>query len=212
MMDSAQITGNFVTAVTMRREAQEMAAIFGGRMPMPPAYQAGGFTTKPTSEMINSFSTYLANLILFINNNYLPDVQLLQSSYPDYSSIGKGSGNLLSYGVFDLDDTADPARLLERGYAFDSMPTNIQTLSIDNIKEHVTYSWYDDATNNRNPAHGSTVAVDPATKTNAYSWLKAPRYHGKPMEVGPLARMWVNGDYRDGISVMGPSYGSRPRS
>ncbi|MEW6599889.1 MAG: nickel-dependent hydrogenase large subunit [Nitrospirota bacterium] len=197
-----QIAVNFVTAVAMRRESQEMASIFAGRMPSPPAFVAGGFTTKPTSSMISSFSSYLSNQISFINNCYLPDVQLLQSVYPDYGSIGKGPGNLLSYGVFDLDDTSDPDRLLDRGFVFDSMPLSVQSLSVDNIREYVTYSWYDDSTNNRNPADGSTVFVDPATKTDAYSWLKAPRYHGKPMECGPLARMWVNGDYRNGISVM----------
>ena len=51
-------------------------------------------------------------------------------------------------------------------------------------------------------SHGVTNPVDPATKTNAYSWLKAPRYGNLPYEAGPLARMWVNGDYRTGISVM----------
>jgi len=66
----------------------------------------------------------------------------------------------------------------------------------------VTYSWYADSTNNMNPANGSTVTVDPATKTTAYSWLKSPRYNNAPMECGPLARMWVNGDYRTGVSVM----------
>jgi hydrogenase large subunit len=32
--------------------------------------------------------------------------------------------------------------------------------------------------------------------------LKAPRYGGAAYETGPLARMWVNGDYRNGVSVM----------
>jgi len=39
-------------------------------------------------------------------------------------------------------------------------------------------------------------------KSGAYSWLKAPRYGGVAYEVGPLARMMVNGDYSNGISVM----------
>jgi hydrogenase large subunit len=39
-------------------------------------------------------------------------------------------------------------------------------------------------------------------KGAAYSWVKAPRYNNLPCEVGPLARMWMNGDYRNGISVM----------
>jgi Ni,Fe-hydrogenase I large subunit len=35
------------------------------------------------------------------------------------------------------------------------------------ITEQVTYSWYSDSTNNLNPASGSTVTADPATKTKA---------------------------------------------
>jgi len=197
-----QIVNNFTTAVTMRRKAHEMAAIFGGRMPAPPAFQAGGFTTKPTSSMISSFKSYLNELTQFINNDYLPDVELLQNVYSDYCQIGKGPGNLLAYGVFDLDDTSNPNRLLKRGLVYNSAPTSVQTVSTGNITEQVTNSWYADSTNNLNPAKGSTVTVDPATKTNAYSWLKSPRYSGAPMETGPLARMWVNGDYRSGISVM----------
>ncbi len=197
-----QIAANFTNAVTMRRKAHEMGAIFGARMPHPAAITAGGITTKPTSAMINSFRSYLNELIQFINNEYVPDVQLLKSVYTDYSQIGKGSGNLLAYGVFDLDDSANPSRLLKRGLVYNTAPTSVQSVSTANITEQVTYSWYSDATNNSNPASGSTVTVDPATKTKAYSWLKAPRYSGKPMECGPLARMWVNGDYRGGVSVM----------
>ena len=39
-------------------------------------------------------------------------------------------------------------------------------------------------------------------KERGYSWLKAPRYEGLPYETGALARMWVGGQYRRGISVM----------
>src|SRR5215472_7174968 len=84
----SQIVNNFTTAVTMRREAHEMAAIFAGRMPGLSAIQAGGFTTKPTSSMISNFNDYLNRLITFINNNYVPDVQLLSNTYTDYHSIG----------------------------------------------------------------------------------------------------------------------------
>jgi hydrogenase large subunit len=197
-----QIVNNFTTAVAMRRKAHEMAAVFGGRMPAPPAFQAGGFTTVPTTAMIGSFRTYLNELIQFISNRYIPDVQLLKSVYSDYCQIGKGPGNLMAYGVFDLDDTANPNRLLKRGLVYNSAPITVQAVSTGNIKESVSYSWYSDSSNNMNPSTGSTITVDPATKASAYSWLKAPRYGGRPMETGPLARMWVNGDYRAGVSVM----------
>ena len=32
--------------------------------------------------------------------------------------------------------------------------------------------------------------------------MKAPRYNGLPYEVGPLARMWLCGEYHNGISTM----------
>ncbi len=198
----SQIQDNFVNAVTMRRQAHEMCAIFAGRMPGLSAIQAGGVSTKPTSTMITNFRNYLNTLITFINNEYVPDAQLLASVYSDYKNIGKGPGNLMAYGAFEEDDTSNPNRLFKRGYVLNSAPTSVQSVSTGNIKEMVTYSWYNDSTNNLNPASGSTVSVDPATKTAAYSWLKAPRYNGYAMECGPLARMWVNGDYRTGVSVM----------
>lgn len=198
----SQIVTNFVTAVAMRREAHEMAAIFAGRMPGLSAIQAGGFTTKPTSSMISTFNSYLNTLINFINNHYVPDVQLLSNTYPDFHQIGRGPGNLIAYGVFDLDNTANPSRLLKRGVVYNTNLTAVATLSTSKITEMVTSSWYDNSTNNLNPTKGTTVTVDPATKPAAYSWLKAPRYSNQPCEAGPLARMWVNGDYRRGISVM----------
>ncbi|MEQ8197460.1 MAG: nickel-dependent hydrogenase large subunit, partial [Clostridiaceae bacterium] len=36
----------------------------------------------------------------------------------------------------------------------------------------------------------------------AYSWVKSPRYEDKPMEVGPLARMILSGNYKNRISTM----------
>lgn len=197
-----QISDHLTQAVAMRRKAHEMGAIFGGKLPHPSAYQAGGITTKPTSARLDAFAGYLNELRQFIDYTYVPDVQLLQQAYPDYGRIGKGPGNLMAYGVFDLDDTSNPAKLMRRGLVHDSAPTSVQSVSTGNIREMVTYSWYADSTNNKHPAAGSTVTVDPATKSQAYSWLKAPRYNGAPMECGPLARMWVNGDYRNGISVM----------
>ena len=196
-----QIGNNFTTAVTMRRQAHEMAAIFAGRMPGLSAIQAGGFTTKPTSTMISTFTGYLNTLINFINNHYIPDVQLLSNVYADYHQVGRG-GNLIAYGVFDLDNTANPTRLMNRGVIYGSTPSTVRPLATTAIIEAVTSSWYDNSTNNLNPAKGTTIDVDPATKPAAYSWLKAPRYGTHPCEAGPLARMWVNGDYRQGISVM----------
>ncbi len=189
---------HYVTAIDMTRKAHEMGALFGGRMPDPPTYIAGGFTTTPRADRITKFKAYLNELIPFISNVYLPDVAALKKVYMDYTGIGGGYGNLLAFGVFDL-DSAGSNKLLKRGYAAGGS-TAIGSLDINNITETVKYSWYNNNTTNLKPVSGQTSPLYP--KNGAYSWLKAPRYAGTPYEVGPLARMWVNGDYRQGISVM----------
>ena len=192
------LVGHYVTALDTRRKAQEMGAIFGGKLPHPPAYLPGGFTEVPTAQQVSKFRAYLDVLIPFITNVYIRDVEALASAYRDYFNIGRGTGNLLAYGVFELDATGSN-KLLRPGVVLNGAST-VQALAINSITESVTYSWYADNTNNLKPASGQTNAVYP--KGNAYSWLKAPRYNGKPHEVGALARMWINGDYRRGISVM----------
>ncbi|MFP5212246.1 MAG: nickel-dependent hydrogenase large subunit [Acidobacteriota bacterium] len=200
-MRGLNLTNSMVKAIEARRVAHQMGSVFGGRMPTPHTYVPGGFTAVPNSSRISTFRGFLTSLRSFIQNTYIPDVQMVANVYDDFLSIGKGHGNLMAYGVFDL--TADgSSKLLKRGVVNATAPTTVATLDTNLIKESVTYSWYDNATNNLGPAGGKTTAVDPATKTSAYSWLKAPRYNGKPMEAGPLARMWVNGDYRRGVSVM----------
>ncbi|MHB1457399.1 MAG: nickel-dependent hydrogenase large subunit [Armatimonadota bacterium] len=191
------LVGHYVTALEMRRKAHEMGALFGGRLPDPPAFLPGGITTTPRADRITKFKAYLNELVTFINNTYIPDAELLGSVYDDYYSIGKGYGNLLAFGVFDLDSTGN-TKLLGRGQIKNGSSV-VGAISLNNIVEHTTFSNYANSTDMLKPKVGETKPQYP--KANAYSWLKAPR-HGAPFETGALARMWVNGDYQDGISVM----------
>jgi hydrogenase large subunit len=175
-----------------------MGAIFGGKMPIAATYVPGGITAVPSSAQISKFKAYLTEILTFITNTYIPDVERLASLYNDYYEIGRGPETLMAYGVFDLNATGS-SRLLRRGIARNGS-TSIQTVDINAITENVKYSWYADSSGDRNPRSGVTSPQYP--KNGAYSWLKAPRYQGLPAEVGPLARMWVNGDYRRGISTM----------
>jgi hydrogenase large subunit len=215
------------SALIARRQAHEMGAIFGGKMPASHAIIPGGFTANPTAEGIDLFLQYLEWITEFIKNTYIPDVNLLAQIYQDYLGIGEGWGNLMAYGVFKEDDeglsklfaggylegaqVAPPPQLppkpkkpkgqrIEGGGAASSAVKPLDESASDSITEAVTFSWYEDSTNGLSPAAGETKPLYP--KNNAYSWLKAPRLHGKPFEVGPLARMKVNGDYNGGISVM----------
>jgi len=195
-LDANYFNGNYIKALEMTRKAHEMGALFGGRMPHPPTYIPGGFTTTPRADRISKFRTYLGELLSFIQNVYLKDVSTIANTYGEYKQIGQGPGNLLAFGVFDQ-DAAGSNKLLKRGLVTRG---SAQAIDLNKITEQVTYSWYAENTNNLRPVTGKTTPNYP--KTNAYSWLKAPRYDGAPYEAGPLARMWVNGDYQRGISVM----------
>lgn len=190
--------GHYLQAITVRRKCHEMGAIFGGKLPHTPGYIAGGFTAVATPGNVALFQAHLNEIIGFIRDVYLPDAERLASLFPEYFAIGRGYGNLLSYGAFELND-AGTQKLFAAGRA---LGASAAVLGFDPsaITEHVTHSWYHNASNDLHPAEGDTVAQYP--KSDAYSWLKAPRYSGVPYECGPLARMWALGEYTNGVSAM----------
>jgi hydrogenase large subunit len=188
---------HFLLAVEARRRAHEMAAVIGGRMPLSHAPMPGGFSAVALRERIASFRNQLAYLTEFIRRVQIPDAEALAAVYDDYRSVGVGPRNLLAYGVFELDNGG--TTLLARGRVRNG-GTTVEPVALSSITERVTHSWYDASNDNLNPATGATTPTFP--KSGAYSWLKSPRYSDQPYEVGALARMWVNGDYRRGISVM----------
>jgi hydrogenase large subunit len=187
---------HYLQALEMRKKSHEMLAVFGGKMPPQITMVPGGVTTAPTVDKIASFLWRLRELQAFINDVYVPDVLGVAEAYPDYKEIGVGYGNLLAYGGFPL-ESAGKEKLFKGGRFYKG---RILTMEPEKISEDVKYSWYKDDNSGRKPGDGATDP-DPE-KAGAYSWLKAPRYDGVPYEVGPLARMWINGDYRQGISVI----------
>lgn len=189
------VMSHLSNAFAARRKAHEMGAIFGAKLPHAGTYIPGGMTAEITSEKISNFRNYLSELRTFISNTYIPDVQAVGSVYSDYFNIGAGPGNLMAFGVFDQ---SDGNRLFGPGYLVKGA-NSVSGLDTRAISEHVTYSWYQDGAP-QHPANGSTNAQYP--KSEAYTWLKAPRYNNAAVEVGPLARMIINGRYTGGISTM----------
>jgi hydrogenase large subunit len=189
-VDQAAVS-HYVQALNMRRLAHEMSALFSGKMPHNVAIVPGGVTEVPTVDKISSFLWKLQELRNFIDNIYIPDVLAVAGVYSDYFGIGAGCGNLLSYGVLDLEvtekDLSKRNRLLKQGTTSTDLAFN--ELDPAKITEDVKSSWYTSSSG----LHPSEGATEPdATKTGAYSWLKSPRYDGGVYEVGPLSRMAVS--------------------
>jgi ferredoxin hydrogenase large subunit/hydrogenase large subunit len=171
------LLAHYAQAFDMRRVTHEMGAVFGGRMPHSPAIVPGGCTQTPTEERIAAYRSRLDRVAAFLESAYLPDAIALARAMPEYWEIGAGYGHMLCYGSAEVFSPG----VLVRG--------KWEPLAAESIAEHVAFSRYA-GPSRLHPSAGQTRAV--AEKPAAYSWLKAPRYKGLPMEVGPLARMLVN--------------------
>jgi hydrogenase large subunit len=154
----------------------------------------------------------------FVEQVFVPDVRLVAGAYPEWGRIGLASGDYLAWGDYPLRGGKDPALFLPRGRLEGGNIYQGLEAVPESVAETVTHAWYtyrggDEAL--LPPAAGETVpawsgqalpltSLDGAGK---YSWIKAPRYNGKPMETGPLARMLVgaaNGrnEIRVGLEAM----------
>jgi len=112
----------------------------------------------------------------------IEDVNLGLHTYGGYS--GDEPIGLLSYGVFyDGDDWG----WLKSGFT-DAVTLAKEAFDPNKITEHIQHSWYEGYDGGKHPYDGETNP-NYAPGTEKYSWLKAPRYDGKPAEVGPLAVM-----------------------
>lgn len=187
---------NYYQAVETSRLAHELVALLGGKAPHSHGLLAGGSTVPPSADIIMDFVYKLKKINSFIKNTLVPDVFALADAYPDYYEIGRSSPNLLEFGLFPRSGD-DHGRHFPEGAVIGGQP---QRFDISAIKEHLSNSWYTGMSEPVHPSHGQTNP-DP-DKKGAYSWVKAPRYGGKPMEGGPLARLWIRGDYRKGVSTM----------
>jgi hydrogenase large subunit len=176
--------GQYLEALEMRKICHEMVALLGGKMPHVQGLVVGGTSEIPTREALNAYAERFKKVKQFVLDKYVPIVYLLAGPYGDLLKTGGGYKNCVAWGVFPMDSAGNT--LLKRGVFTDGKDYPVDPAL---IKEYVKYSYFDDATTGLNPTQGKTLP-DPE-KAGAYSFIKSPRYNGKPHEAGPLARMWV---------------------
>lgn len=183
---------HYLYALREQTKAARMHALFGAKNPHTQSLRVGGVTCRNEINgfRINEFRSLLSGLRNFVDTVYLPDVKYLATRYRDWSRYGS-SQNYLCYGDFPLGANEPADFYFPRGVIFDRDLTKVQNVDLSLIYEHVARSWYAGAIA-RHPSRGETLPDYTDYDTEArYSWLKAPRYAGRPMEVGPLARVLV---------------------
>lgn len=191
-----ELSDHYVESLRYSRLAHEMIAVLGGKAPHNHGIFVGGVTVNIESAKWIKIKSILTDIKRFVEYLLIPDVYKIAEYYPDYFSNGIGYKNLMSYGLYDsyTDDRifyVAPGVIINGQYsAFDA----------SKITENILHAWYEQIRDESSPT--GTTDIENVHKGNAYTWIKAPRYEGYAMEVGPLARMWLSGNYNRGISTM----------
>jgi len=201
---------HYLEALEWQREVIKIHAILGGKNPHLQGFLVGGAATpvdpdKQASINAGSIAAMrglIAKARDFVARVYIPDLLAVASFYKDWAGHGKGVGNYLVYGEYPEDDGNPPKLFLPSGVIRGGDLSKVEPFDPEKITEFVKHSWYDYGEGDDkglHPAEGETkphyTGPQPPYEnldTDAkYTWLKAPRYDGLPMEVGPLSRMLV---------------------
>ncbi|MCJ7557729.1 MAG: nickel-dependent hydrogenase large subunit [Gammaproteobacteria bacterium] len=218
---------HYLEALDFQREIVKIHTVFGGRNPHPNWVVGGmpcSFSLNATGginmEWLNLVSSIIDRSIEFIDKVYIPDLKAIASFYPEWTTYGGGlsSMNLLSYGDFPkvANDWSQENMHMPGGAIINGDLSKVHEVDVrdpEQVQEFVTHSWYKypDESKGLHPWDGMTepnFELGPNTKgskTNIqeidegakYSFVKAPRWRGHAMEVGPLARYvvaYVRGD------------------
>ncbi len=193
--ENSLLVEHYLESLTYSRLAHEMLATLGGKAPHNHGIFVGGVTINIDASEFNKIRSILKKIKDFVLDKMIPDVYTIAEYYSDYYHIGGGYKNLMSYGVFDYPEknifyVAPEVYINGRREAFNE----------NNITENIYRAWYEADKDIRKPT--DETVEEGVRKDGAYSWIKAPRYEGHAMEVGPLARMWLSGEYKRGISTM----------
>lgn len=194
--ENDELIRHFFQSIEVGRLSHELVALLGGKAPFPHGILPGGSTVPPTADILMNFRSRLQTINKFIKNFMVPDVFILADAYSDYYQIGSRQLNMLEYGLFPCSEE-DLNRYFPGSAVIGG---EMQKVNPAVIKEHLSQAWYTSETKAEHPFQGETFPN--REKEGAYSWIKAPRYMEMPMEGGPLARLWIRGDYRKGISTM----------
>ena len=204
---------SFRAAVEARREILPLLGLFAGKWPNSLAIQPGGTTrTVDRSDLARATGVMLvledylrerflkgdlaewmeledeAGLLAWLENDRHADsdlgVFLAQAMERGLDRLGRGPGVYVACG--------GPSHGSAQRRASDSTEATAGPVPLDLVSEHVRWSWFEPSGMGEHPCRGRTIPAP--ERTDAYSWIKAPRLGGRPAEAGPLARMVRDGD------------------
>ncbi|MGE5543003.1 MAG: nickel-dependent hydrogenase large subunit [Bacillota bacterium] len=177
---TARMLENYARAVEASRKCHEMLCVFGGKAPHQHGMVPGGVSVPVTADRVLKCLSLLEDVIAFFDDCYLPDTETIAAAYQDYFHIGVRPARFFSSGLFRTGPLMDTP-LTPPGVLVDGA---LEPVNTSFIGEELRSSWLS------SPRPAAAFEPDPY-KPGAYTWCTAPRYRGRALEVGPLARQSV---------------------
>jgi len=210
---------HYLDALAWQREVVKLHAIFGGKNPHPnflvggapsPISAApgepGAAATAVNIVTLEAVRDVIRSMQAFVDQVYLPDTLAIAGFYKDWFARGEGVGNFLAVGDLAQHPDDDPSKwFVPAGVIIGRDLSRVEPVDLRDpaqVQEFVAHSWYDYSKGRNAGLHpyegetrlnytGPKPPYEQLDVSGPYSWLKSPRWRGKPMEVGPLARVLV---------------------
>jgi [NiFe] hydrogenase large subunit/hydrogenase large subunit len=203
---------HYLEGLDWQRDVIRLHTVFGGKNPHP-NFLVGGMasainlndTQTINAESLTQVQAMIRQARAFVEQVYWPDLLAIAGFYKEWGAIGGGTRDFLAVGEFPDGDIRELDTLyFPRGIIRGGDLTRVYPYDPAQVAEFIHASWYEyDGGNDRglHPYEGQTKPKYTGPKPpwqylqdqadGKYTWMKAPRYDGKPMQVGPLARMLV---------------------
>ena len=197
---------HYLQALECQRDCNRIVALLGGKTPHIQNLAIGG-VANPINldsqsvlnlERLMFVKSCIDRLNDFVTQVYRVDAAIIAAYYPEWLNLGKTSGNYLSVPEYPID--GDNSKFaLTGGYienfdisTFRPITQQKDEFVVKGIKESGKHAWYEDD-EPIEPWAGLTRPTYTGWQDEGkYSWVKAPSFYGKVVEVGPLAYLMCN--------------------
>lgn len=197
---------HYLQALECQRDCNRIVALLGGKTPHIQNLAIGG-VANPINldsqsvlnlERLMFVKSCIDRLNDFVTQVYRVDAAIIAAYYPEWLNLGKTSGNYLSVPEYPID--GDNSKfVLTGGYienfdisTFRPITQQKDEFVVKGIKESGKHAWYEDD-EPLEPWAGLTRPKYTGWQDEGkYSWVKAPSFYGKVVEVGPLAYLMCN--------------------
>jgi hydrogenase large subunit len=200
------VVAHYLKAFDYQRKAAQAVAILGGKNPHIQNLVVGGVATALNLENLATINmerlafmrTLMEETQEFVHQVLYPDLLVIADAYKEWFGLGAGVTNYLAVPEFP-EDGRNTHFALAGGVVTDGDCEHIRSIShhgdgplIQGIQESVARAWYQ-TTPPAHPWQGETKPDYTDFQADGkYTWCKAPRLAGRPVQVGPLAQILIN--------------------